>query len=133
MGLQGSEAPVKKHDIVKAVGTLHGFRQKLNLEDENLLDEPEFLWEDEALHGLLSFSPPQLGQLLILSVAGYYSSVCNALEFDSRLRTLNQRVDYAFQLQSTLMDLLNTVRPVPRSPRPPTHPAPALTENQPPS
>lgn len=57
-GLQGSEAPVKKHEIIKAVGTLHGFRQKLNLEDENLLDEPEFLWEDEALHGALSLPPP---------------------------------------------------------------------------
>lgn len=47
----GSEAPVKKTDIIKRVGTLHGFRQKLNLEDENLLDEPEFLWEDATLHG----------------------------------------------------------------------------------
>lgn len=48
---QGSESPVKKTDIIKRVGTLHQFRQKLNLEDENLLDEPEFLWEDAALHG----------------------------------------------------------------------------------
>ncbi|SCV70410.1 BQ2448_1804 [Microbotryum intermedium] len=85
----GSEAPVRKTDIIKRVGTLHGFRQKLNLEDENLLDEPEFLWDDEKLHR-------------------YYTSVCKALEFDSRLRNLNDRVDYAFQLQSTLMELLNT-------------------------
>lgn len=42
---------MKKHDIIKRVGTLHAFRQKLNLEDENLLDEPEFLWEDADLHG----------------------------------------------------------------------------------
>lgn len=48
---QGSESPVKKTDIIKRVGELHGFRQKLNLEDENLLDEPEFLWEDARLHG----------------------------------------------------------------------------------
>lgn len=47
----GSESPVKKTDIIKRVGTLHSFRQKLNLEDENLLDEPEFLWEDADLHG----------------------------------------------------------------------------------
>jgi len=45
---------VKKTDIIKRVGTLHQFRQKLNLEDENLLDEPEFLWEDAALHGKFS-------------------------------------------------------------------------------
>lgn len=86
----GSEAPVKKTDIIKRVGKLHGFRQKLNLEDENLLEEPEFLWEDATLHA-------------------HYTSVCKALEFHSRLRTLNDRVDYAFQLQSTLMELLNTV------------------------
>ncbi|GAA5961323.1 hypothetical protein JCM3765_004374 [Sporobolomyces pararoseus] len=84
----GSESPVKKTDIIKRVGTLHQFRQKLNLEDENLLDEPEFLWEDAALHGL-------------------YSSVCSALEFETRLTTLNDRVDYAFSLQTTLMELLN--------------------------
>ncbi|GAA6021629.1 hypothetical protein JCM10207_008090 [Rhodosporidiobolus poonsookiae] len=84
----GSEAPVKKTDIIKRVGTLHSFRQKLNLEDENLLDEPEFLWEDAALHR-------------------HYESVCEALEFESRLTTLNDRVDYAFSLQTTLMELLN--------------------------
>ncbi|KAM0755430.1 hypothetical protein T439DRAFT_344604 [Meredithblackwellia eburnea MCA 4105] len=85
----GSESPVKKEDIIKRFGTLHGFRQKLNLEDEGLLDEPEFLWEDEGLHA-------------------HHDAICKALEFDTRLETLNQRVDYAFQLQSTLMDLLNT-------------------------
>ncbi len=51
----GSESPVRKTDIIKRVGTLHSFRQKLNLEDENLLDEPEFLWEDADLHGTLRF------------------------------------------------------------------------------
>lgn len=56
--LQGSEAPVKKTDIIKRFGTLHSFRQKLNLEDENLLDEPEFLWEDGDLHG--EFASPLL-------------------------------------------------------------------------
>ncbi|KAK4049161.1 hypothetical protein OIV83_004320 [Microbotryomycetes sp. JL201] len=85
----GSESPVKKTDIIKRVGTLHGFRQKLNLEDENLLEEPEFLWEDAELHG-------------------HYAAVSRALEFNTRLRTLNDRVDYAFQLQSTLLELLNT-------------------------
>ncbi|GAA5909426.1 hypothetical protein JCM8208_005739 [Rhodotorula glutinis] len=85
----GSESPVKKHDIIKRVGTLHAFRQKLNLEDENLLDEPEFLWEDADLHA-------------------HYTSICKALEFESRLTTLNDRVDYAFSLQTTLMELLNT-------------------------
>ncbi|GJN90227.1 hypothetical protein Rhopal_003226-T1 [Rhodotorula paludigena] len=84
----GSESPVKKTDIIKRVGTLHSFRQKLNLEDENLLDEPEFLWEDADLHG-------------------HYTAVCEALEFESRLTTLNDRVDYAFSLQTTLMELLN--------------------------
>ncbi|BGP25871.1 hypothetical protein Rt10032_c06g2725 [Rhodotorula toruloides] len=84
----GSEAPVKKTDIIKRFGTLHSFRQKLNLEDENLLDEPEFLWEDGDLHG-------------------HYTSICKALEFENRLKTLNDRVDYAFSLQTTLMELLN--------------------------
>lgn len=63
----GSEAPIKKTDIIKRVGKLHGFRQKLNLEDENLLEEPEFLWEDAVLHA-------------------HYTSVCKALEFHTRLR-----------------------------------------------
>lgn len=85
----GSEAPIKKKDIIKNVGTLHTFRQKLNLEDENLLEEPEFLWEDSRLETL-------------------YASVSDALEFEIRFDTLNKRVDYAFQLQDTLKDLLNT-------------------------
>lgn len=59
---------------------------------------------------------------------GHYTAVCEALEFESRLtcvtslshrtltvdvdgdpshRTLNDRVDYAFSLQTTLMELLN--------------------------
>lgn len=52
----GSEAPVRKKDIVRRLGTLHGFRMRLNLEDSNLLDEPEFLWEDSDLHGTLGHS-----------------------------------------------------------------------------
>ncbi|KAL8281128.1 hypothetical protein RQP46_006486 [Phenoliferia psychrophenolica] len=86
----GSETPVNKADIIKRVGTLHGFRQKLNLEDENLLDEPEFLWEDAKLHE-------------------YHESILRSLEFEPRLEILNKRVDYAFSLQSTLMEILNTL------------------------
>jgi uncharacterized Rmd1/YagE family protein len=48
---------------------------RLNLEDSNLLDEPEFLWEDRDLHG-------------------YYTSVCETLEFNSRLRSLFLRSSF---------------------------------------
>jgi hypothetical protein len=89
---QGSESPVKKTDIIKRVGTLHQFRQKLNLEDENLLDEPEFLWEDAALHGeyplpLASSGRERVDYVLTgrLANTGLYSSVCSALEFETRL------------------------------------------------
>lgn len=85
----GSESPLQKKEIIRRLGTLHRFRMQLNLEDSNLLDDPEFLWEDADLNRI-------------------YDSVCRELEFGSRLRTLNQRVDYAFQLQATLLDLLNT-------------------------
>ncbi|KAI5481855.1 hypothetical protein MNV49_000132 [Pseudohyphozyma bogoriensis] len=85
----GSKEPFKKKEIIKRVGILHSFRQKLNLEDENLLDEPEFLWEDSQLYS-------------------QYTSICNALEFQPRLETLNQRLEYAFQLEATLLDLMNT-------------------------
>lgn len=56
---QGSQAPVKKNDIVMRMGKLHAIRQKINLEDENLLDEPEFLWEDARLHSKEFFRVPQ--------------------------------------------------------------------------
>lgn len=59
---------MRKKDIVRRLGTLHGFRMRLNLEDSNLLDEPEFLWEDADLHLC-------------------YTSLCAALEFESRLRS----------------------------------------------
>lgn len=71
------------------LGILHGFRQSLNLDDSNLLDEAEFLWDAPKLHA-------------------HFENVCSALEFDERLATLNQRIAYAFQLQATLLDLLNT-------------------------
>lgn len=71
------------------MGILHGYRQALNLDDTNLLDEPEFLWDSPQLHQ-------------------HFEGICSALEFDARLRVLNQRVDYAFQLQQSLMEILNT-------------------------
>ncbi len=89
----GSESPVKKTDIIKRVGTLHSFRQKLNLEDENLLDEPEFLWEDADLHGAFRDIPRarlNCGVRKLIRMpsprgAGHYTAVCKALEFENRL------------------------------------------------
>lgn len=71
------------------LGHLHGLRQALNLDDSNLLDSPDFLWDNPGLSSL-------------------YDSVCEALEFEQRMRTINQRIEYAFSLQQTLIDLLST-------------------------
>lgn len=81
----GSESPVEKTDIIKRVGKLHGFRQKLNLDDSGIIDEPEFLWEDSRLHGTLGgLEDPSNADSFFLP--GYHESICKALEFDERLQ-----------------------------------------------
>ncbi|GAA98359.1 hypothetical protein E5Q_05045 [Mixia osmundae IAM 14324] len=86
---KGSEAPIKKKEIVKSFGFLLRMRQKLNLNEENLLDPPDFLWSSPALEE-------------------YHEAVSNSLDVQQRLDIVNQKLDWASNLQSTLMELLST-------------------------
>jgi uncharacterized Rmd1/YagE family protein len=87
--MAGSEAPVKKRDIIRRLGELLKFRQHLNLNEANLLDSPELFWTNPSLES-------------------YYTSMCKELEVDSRLRTLNKKIDLAHETQGLLMELLST-------------------------
>jgi uncharacterized Rmd1/YagE family protein len=109
--MKGSEAPLKKEEIVKRFGQLVKFREGLYLDEENLLDQPEFLWGEPKLEGVcvLSGTGSFVGADSAVMVSEYYNSISRALDFQPRLSVLNTKMDYAFDLQSTLMDLLSTV------------------------
>lgn len=63
------------------------FRQGLNLSRQNFSDTPDFYWAEPVLEG-------------------YFNSVSEALEIDTRTRSINEKITYAAELQSVLRQLL---------------------------
>ena len=74
---------------MKRFGYLLSVRQQLNLTESNLLDSPEFMWEATGATNKLWYN------------------VCRNLELEQRLNILNKKVDYAENLQITLLELDN--------------------------
>ncbi|KAI0091283.1 hypothetical protein BDY19DRAFT_934917 [Irpex rosettiformis] len=73
--------------VVKKLGELLKFRQGLNLNRENFFDTPDFYWTEPVLEG-------------------YFNSLSNALEMKARVRTVNDKITYAAEMQSVLRQLL---------------------------
>ncbi|KAH8822904.1 hypothetical protein DL96DRAFT_323537 [Flagelloscypha sp. PMI_526] len=73
--------------LIKKLGELMRFRQGLNLNRENFSDVPDLYWSERDLEKL-------------------FNSLSGALEIRSRLRAVNEKIDYAAELQSTLRQLL---------------------------
>lgn len=77
--------------MIKIAGKLLDIRQEINLSDDNLLDPPKFLWETGT------------------KIEKLYESVDVLLDFSERLRTLNQKIDYAENQNEKLLQLRATV------------------------
>jgi uncharacterized Rmd1/YagE family protein len=73
---------LSRHEIVARFGYLLNIRQQLNLTESNLLDPPELLYE----------------------------RMCRTLDLQERLDILNKKLDYAENLQETLMELENSTK-----------------------
>jgi uncharacterized Rmd1/YagE family protein len=83
---------LSRHEIVARFGYLLNIRQQLNLTESNLLDPPELLWETgDATEKL-------------------YERMCRTLDLQERLDILNKKLDYAENLQETLMELENSTK-----------------------
>ncbi|KAF9030986.1 hypothetical protein BDZ89DRAFT_1064305 [Hymenopellis radicata] len=74
--------------LIKKLGELMKFRQSLNLNRENYLDIPDFYWTAE----------PEL--------ESHFLGMSTALEIEARTESVNERITYAAELQSTLRQLL---------------------------
>ncbi|KAH8921050.1 hypothetical protein BT69DRAFT_1321038 [Atractiella rhizophila] len=86
--IRGSEAPTKKGVLVKRYGRLLKLRQRLELNEENLLDSPEYFWEYPVLEG-------------------YYNSLARALDLKPRMSNFNIKLRHAFEEQERLLELLS--------------------------
>ncbi|KAI0322597.1 hypothetical protein OF83DRAFT_1167463 [Amylostereum chailletii] len=73
--------------LVKKLGQLLKFRQGLNLNRENFFDTPDFYWAEPVLEG-------------------YFKSLSNALDVTARIRSVNDKITYAAEMQSVLRQLL---------------------------
>ncbi|KAI0749778.1 hypothetical protein C8Q80DRAFT_1102090 [Daedaleopsis nitida] len=73
--------------LVMKLGELLRFRQGLNLNRENFSDTPDFYWSEPVLEG-------------------YFNSLSNALDVRARIRSVNDKITYAAEMQSVLRELL---------------------------
>ncbi|EKM58304.1 uncharacterized protein PHACADRAFT_117141 [Phanerochaete carnosa HHB-10118-sp] len=73
--------------LVKKLGELLKFRQGLNLNSENFYDTPDLYWAEPVLEG-------------------YFNALSNALEMRARIRSVNDKITYAAEMQSVLRQLL---------------------------
>ncbi|KAF8501231.1 hypothetical protein BU17DRAFT_78426 [Hysterangium stoloniferum] len=73
--------------LIKKLGELLRFRQHANLNRENFGDTPDFYWTEPELEG-------------------YFHTVSDALEIKARIASVNEKITYAAEVQSTLRELL---------------------------
>ncbi|CCA67117.1 probable RMD1-protein required for Meiotic Division [Serendipita indica DSM 11827] len=74
-------------EIIKKMGLLLKFRQRIFLNPQNFTDMPEVYW-----------SEPQLEK--------YFNQMSDALEIKSRTQLVNAKITYAVELQSVMRELL---------------------------
>lgn len=88
LSLQRTGKPgLGRRALVQKLGELLKFRQGLNLNRENFYDTPDFYWAEPVLEG-------------------YFNSLSNALEVRARIRSVNEKITYAAEVQSVLRQLL---------------------------
>ncbi|PHH84366.1 hypothetical protein CDD83_2058 [Cordyceps sp. RAO-2017] len=86
---QGAGVPVGRRLILRKTGELLGLRARLNHYSELTDSLPDIFWDSRAELGL----------------EGYYDLVGRALDVNVRIRTLNQKMDYAQEIASVLREV----------------------------
>ncbi|BEI87805.1 uncharacterized protein CcaverHIS019_0105230 [Cutaneotrichosporon cavernicola] len=81
------EQPLGRRDVIRKAGELMTLRMAVNTRGGGLEDTPEFYW-----------SEPELEQ--------YFDAIANEFEMKERVETINKKIDYAQEVQSTLRALL---------------------------
>ncbi|OAV86183.1 hypothetical protein PTTG_05552 [Puccinia triticina 1-1 BBBD Race 1] len=86
----GNDSPLNKHEIIARYGELLELRQGLSLKEENLIDLPEWFWEDTGAE------------------ERHFKKVLREFDFERRLRVLNDKLSMAIELQGRLFEFSNS-------------------------
>lgn len=86
---RGSGLPLSRRFILQKTGELLSLRARLNHYSELTDSLPDLFWDSRAELGL----------------EGYYDQVGRALDVNVRIRTLNQKMDYAQEIASVLREM----------------------------
>lgn len=78
---------LNRKEIIKRMGLLLGFRQRIFLNPQNFTDMPEVYWSEAVLEK-------------------YFAEMSDALEIKSRTQLVNAKITYAVELQSVMRELL---------------------------
>ena len=88
---RGTKLRFTRSFILRKTGELLSIRAQLNLYSELTDTMPDIFWD----------SPSQLG------LSDYYDEVGRALDVNARIRTLNEKMDYASEIASVLRERLS--------------------------
>lgn len=86
----GNDSPLNKNEIIARYGELLELRQGLSLKEENLIDLPEWFWEDTGAE------------------ERHFKKVLKEFDFERRLRVLNDKLSMAIELQGRLFEFSNS-------------------------
>ncbi|KAI8450731.1 hypothetical protein BY996DRAFT_6432375 [Phakopsora pachyrhizi] len=86
----GNDSPLDKKEIVARYGELLDLRQGLSLKEENLLDLPEWFWEDTGAE------------------ERHFKKILREFDFERRFRNLNDKLSMAIELQARLFEFSNS-------------------------
>ncbi|PVG04432.1 putative RMD1-protein required for meiotic division [Serendipita vermifera] len=78
---------LKRTEIIKKMGLLLKFRQRIFLNPQNFTDMPEVYWSEPTLEK-------------------YFQEMSDALDIKSRTQLVNAKITYAVELQSVMRELL---------------------------
>ncbi len=101
--------PMKRNMVIRKIGELMMLREAVNFRGGGLEDTPEIYWSEPVLEGEAVSSAFPSFQLTREPLAAYFDSVSEEFELKERIDAVNQKVDYANEVQSTLRALLTEV------------------------
>lgn len=81
------KVPLPRKEVIRKLGTLLRIRQRLNLDRDNFIDDPELYWENSHMEAL-------------------YRSICSALDMKPRFEALNAKLNHCENLLEVLRALL---------------------------
>jgi uncharacterized Rmd1/YagE family protein len=100
---------LNRTEIIKKMGLLLRFRQRIFLNPQNFTDMPEIYWSEAVLE---SMSKWWITLVLTKPSVGYFTEMSDALEIKLRTQLVNAKITYAVELQSVMRELLTEVSTV---------------------